>query len=306
MKTSAEQSNHPAWPALPFEQFKPTAYLLHRLIQAIGKLKLTTPFEPHWGNLPLWLTCRGLTTGTLPKEKGTYSIDMDFIDHVVICSTSEGLSQRFKIKNSSVSDLVNQLFTHLHELGLDITINPMPQEVPNPIPFDQDTKEHPYNSELVHNWWRILSSTNNILQQFHAKFRGITPPVGLMWGTLDIRDARYKGTIIPAKPGSNIIDRNAWDDEQVEVGWWAGSEDYPAPAFFCLAFPSPESLKDAQVKPSDAIWNEELGIFLLDYDLFRSKQNPDSDLLHFFESTYQAAADKLGWDPKLVGTGKPI
>jgi hypothetical protein len=43
------------WPDLPYQDFKSTQHLLHMGVQAIGKLKLTTPFEPHWANVALWL-----------------------------------------------------------------------------------------------------------------------------------------------------------------------------------------------------------------------------------------------------------
>ena len=46
-------------------------------------------------------------------------------------------------------------------------------------------------------------------------------------------------------------------------------------------------------------------MFLLDYDDLRKSQDPDADLLSFFESTYKVGAEKAGWDPHLVGTGKP-
>jgi hypothetical protein len=45
--------------------------------------------------------------------------------------------------------------------------------------------------------------------------------------------------------------------------------------------------------------------FLLDYDNLRTSSDPDSDLLSFFESTYRAGAELAGWDPNLVGSGKP-
>jgi uncharacterized protein DUF5996 len=45
--------------------------------------------------------------------------------------------------------------------------------------------------------------------------------------------------------------------------------------------------------------------FLLDYDDLRKSKDPDSDLLSFFESTYHAGAERAGWDPHLVGSGRP-
>jgi len=304
MSTSATIFTYEPWPALPYNEFKPTAYLLQRTMQAIGKLKLKTPFEPHWGNVALWVTSRGLTTGAIPFALGSFSVDVDFINHKISCYSSWGQYKDFPLTSTSVADLTKTLFITLHSIGVEMNINLMPQEVPNPISFDQDTEIRPYNAALANAWWRIIVSTHRVLKRYHAKFQGITPPVGLMWGTFDIRDARYKGTPLPLNTDINIIERNAFDDVQVEAGWWSGSEQYPKPAFFSLPFPTPEGIENKKIQPAAAKWDETLKEFLLDYDDLRQAKNPDERLLDFFESSYQAAAELQGWDMKLIGAGK--
>lgn len=296
----------PAWPEFSYTDFESTGYLLHRLLQGVGKLKLTTPFEPHWANVALWVTGRGLTSGPIPFNDMTFTVEIDFIAQQLQCSNSLGQFDGFSLQSHSVAEQISLLFSTLKGIGVDLVINPRPQEVPNPIPFDQDTMTREYHPELAHSWWQILKSTHQVLKRYHAKFKGISPPVGLMWGTMDIRDARYKGSSVPVKPGSNIIDRNAWDDVQVESGWWGGSEMYPKPAFFSLAFPLPAELEKLTIKPSAAVWNNELKEFLLDYADLRLSKNPDEDLLAFFESGYHAAAKLMNWDTSLITNGKPI
>ena len=48
-----------------------------------------------------------------------------------------------------------------------------------------------------------------------------------------------------------------------------------------------------------------MGEFLFDYDDLRQSKDPDGDLLSFFESTYKAGAERAGWHPNLVGSGRP-
>jgi hypothetical protein len=48
-----------------------------------------------------------------------------------------------------------------------------------------------------------------------------------------------------------------------------------------------------------------MGEFLFDYDDLRKSKDPDGDLLSFFESTYKGGAERAGWDPNLVGSGRP-
>jgi hypothetical protein len=296
------------WPALSYEEFKSTAYLLHGGIQAIGKLKLLTPFEPHWANVALWLTSRGLTTGQIAYETGSFCIDIDLITHQIICTTSWDTSGKFDLAPMSVAKLTATLFKVLKDISIDITVNPMPQEIPDPIPFNQDTKERPYEAPLANAWWRIMVSTYHVLKRYHARFTGRTPPIGLMWGTLDLRDARYRGTLVPTTGiNAGYIRRNAMNNAQVEAGWWIGSPNYPRPAYFSFTYPQPEGIEQAKLQPKAAHWNTTLGEFILDYDDLRQSKHPEQDLLAFFESTYQAGAEeRAGWPPELIGTGKPI
>jgi len=205
----------------------------------------------------------------------------------------------------SVAQVVKQLFEMLGKAGIKASINMKPQEVSDAIPFDQDTATRPYDRTLVTAWWRILLSTQRVMQIFHGRFNGKTQPIGLMWGTLDIRDVRYNGK--PASPGekADYIRRNAMNEELIEVGWWSGSPACPKPAFYSFTYPQPKEIERAKVRPASARWEPAMGEFLLDYDDLRKSQDPDADLLSFFESTYKAGTEKAGWDSHLVGSGKP-
>lgn len=293
-----------AWPPLPYKEFEPTLYFLHRLVQMIGKLKLTTPFEPHWANVALWLSSHGLTTGAIPYKTGIFSVSINFMDHEVHFESSWGKKAKLKIVPCSIADFYSHFQECLQDLELDLSINPLPQEIPNAIAFDLDHAPRPYNPELVGAWWQILISSYRVLEQYHARFAGISPAVGLMWGTLDLRDARYRNIPVDmCKAG--FIERNAMDVQQVEAGWWAGSEKYEKPAYFSFTYPQPQGIESSQIKPDSASWNKNLGEFILDYDLVRNSQDPDNLLLSFFESGYEAGAKLAGWDPKLLTEGKP-
>jgi hypothetical protein len=293
------------WPALSYPDFAATQHLLHMSLQAIGKLKLHEPFQSQWAEVPLWLNARGLTTGPIPYGGNAFEVRVDLVSHEVACTTSWGASGHFKLGPMSVAMFVEQLFDLLRKVDIKISINLKPQEVPNPIPFDQDTEQRPYEAALINDWWRILLSTQRVMQTFQGRFKGKTQPIGLMWGTLDIRDARYNGK--PASPGAkaDYIRRNAMNEELIEVGWWSGSAAYPKPAFYAFTYPQPEGIENARISPSRARWDASMGEFLLDYDDLRQSKNPDSDLLAFFDSTYKAGAACAGWDSNLVGTGKP-
>ena len=98
------------WPQLSYEAFKPTLHLLHMVAQAMGKLKLREPFEPHWDGVPLWLTCYGITTGPIGYKFGAYSVDLSIINHRIICRTSLNQEEKFKLASTSVAVLTSKLF----------------------------------------------------------------------------------------------------------------------------------------------------------------------------------------------------
>ena len=296
---------HEPWPALSYPDFAATQHLLHMGLQAVGKLKLKEPFEAQWAEVPLLLGSRGLTTGPIHYSGGAYEVTVDLISHQVGCATSWGSSGRYDMASMSVAEFVKQLFDILGEAGIKVSINLKPQEVANASPFDQDTVRRPYDAALVNAWWRILLSTQRVMQVFRGRFKGKTQPIGLMWGTLDIRDVRFNGK--PTSPGAkaDYIRRNAMNEELIEVGWWSGSAAYPKPAFYSFTYPQPREIEQAKVSPAGARWEPAMGEFLLDYDELRKSKDPDGDLLSFFESTYQAGAERAGWDPQLVGSGRP-
>lgn len=284
------------WPALNYEQFKSTGYLLHRATQIIGKLKLHTPFEPHWSNVILLLTARGLTSGLIPYNGLYFSIEIDLIQHRVSVITSNGLVDSFELFSMSVADFYHQLFSVLKNFNIIMLINLMPIEVPSPIQFTEDLELKNYDKNLANAWWRIMLSTYKVMLQYHAKFDGETPPIGLMWGTFDLRDARYNGiSVKPSGINTDFIRRNAMDEGQIETGWWPGNNIYPKPAFYSFTYPQPQEIEQQKVEPRAAHWDNNLSEFILDYEDIQNSKTPEQDLLHFFESTYKAGANCAKW-----------
>ena len=206
---------------------------------------------------------------------------------------------------TSVAAVVAALFDQLRHAGIDASITPLPQEVPNPIPFNEDREDRPYDRDLVNAWWRILLSAQRVLQVFQGRFTGKTQPIGLMWGTLDIRAAFYNGRPASPEPNAGFIRRNGMNAELTEMGWWSGDASYPRPAFYSFTYPQPQGIENAKLSPAAARWDAGMGEFLLDYDDLRQSSNPDRDLLAFLESTYNVGATAAGWESGLLGGGGP-
>lgn len=295
-----------SWPPLPYADFAATQYFLQMSLQAIGKLKLQEPFQPQWSGVVLSVNAQGLTTAAIPHAGGAYEVRVDLISHKVECVTSAGFMGNFKLASMSVADFVASLFDLLHAAGVDVSINLNPQEVANPIPFNQDKEQRAYELAWVNHWWRILLSTQRVLQTFQGRFLAKTQPIGLMWGTMDIRCTLYNGK--PASPGANAdyIRRNAMNAELIEMGWWSGTAAYPHAAFYSFTHPQPAGIEDARINPPGSRWDSTQREFIFDYDDLRKSKDPDGDLLLFFQSAYEAGAACAGWERGLMGTGKPV
>ena len=67
-------------------------------------------------------------------------------------------------------------------------------------------------------------------------------------------------------------------------------------AFYSYTAPEPEGLKSAIIKPQEAGYNLGMSEFILMYEDVRSAEDPDSKLMEFLQSTYEAGANLAGWD----------
>jgi len=282
------------WPALPLEEWEPTYKTLHMWTQIVGKIRLgLTPLQNHWWNTALYVNARGLTTSAIPYRDSAFEIQFDFINHRLELRTSSD-ERSLPLSPKSVAAFYRELFSLLSELGIDLQINTKPQEVPTPIPFDQDDIHASYDPEYAQRLWRILLSVDTVLQEFRARFIGKSSPVHFFWGSFDLCCTRFNGR--PAPPRKGIITSEAYSHECISVGWWPGGGDVAGPAFYAYAAPEPAGCGDQLVRPTKAGYSNPLHEFLLMYGDVRRDSSPRNAILEFAQSTYEAAASLAGWD----------
>ena len=58
----------------------------------------------------------------------------------------------------------------------------------------------------------------------------------------------------------------------------------------------PENLMKEPLLPAAAFWDDRAGMALLMYEEIRKASDPESTVLDFLETTYQAGAKCAGWD----------
>jgi Family of unknown function (DUF5996) len=299
------------WPALPFAEWKETAATLHMWTQIIGKIRLTqTPWINHSWHVTLYVTSRGLTTSPLPHGLSTFDITFDFIDHKLRIDKSDGAQRAIELRPRSVADFYQAVMSALAEIELPVSINTMPNEVANPIPFDRDQEHGTYDPEYANRFWRVLLQSARLFQEFRSHFCGKCSPVHFFWGSFDLAVTRFSGRSAPPHPGGvphlpDEITREAYSQEVSSLGFWPGNAASPTPIFYSYAYPEPPGFADTKIQPAAASYQPQLREFILPYDAVRTAEKPDQVLLNFAQSAYDAAS-KLGkWDRAALEEKKP-
>jgi hypothetical protein len=293
------------WPELPYAAWKDTRDTLHLWTQVIGKIRLAqTPWLNHSWHVTLYVTARGLTTGPMPWQGGAFQIGFDFIDHVLQIRTNDGRLREFSLQPMSVAQFYAGVVVSLKDLGIDVPINLMPNEIPDAVPFDKDTAHKSYDAEYANRFWRVLLAADLVFSKFRSGFIGKSSPVHFFWGSFDLAVTRFSGRTAPKHPGGvpnlpNNVAQEAYSHEVSSAGFWPGGGgpiDYPA--FYSYAYPAPNGFADAKVAPAEAFFSKDLGEFILPYDAVRNASDPDAALMEFLQSTYEAAANLAKWDRK--------
>jgi len=300
--TPVYPGNIDPWPSLPLNEWKDTAATLHMWTQIVGKIRLSqTPWINHSWHVTLYVTSRGLTTSPIPYGLKTFQIDFDFIDHKLVIETSDGNVRLLDLRPRTVADFYSQVMSSLKSLGIDVAIHTTPNEIPDPIPFEEDHKNASYDADYANRFWRVLVQTDRIFKEFRARFIGKCSPVHFFWGSFDLAVTRFSGRTAPPHPGGvphmpDVVAREAYSHEVSSCGFWPGGGAIDYPAYYAYAYPTPEGFKDYKIKPKGAFYSNDLGEFLLPYDEVRASDDPDAALLGFLQSTYEAAADLAKWD----------
>lgn len=290
------------WPKLPSSEWTESLATLHLWTQIVGKVRLElSPWINHSWQATLYVTSRGLTTSPIPYGGKTFQIDFDFIDHALTIGTNDGMSIPRQLKPQTVADFYREVMGALDSLGIDVSIHTMPNEIEEPLPFEEDLVHSSYNPEQVHLFWRALVQSARVFQTFRARFIGKCSPVHFFWGSFDLAVTRFSGRDAPKHPGGipylpDVVTVEAYSKEVSSCGFWPGNEGSPDPIFYSYAYPGPEGFAESTVQPDAAFWLTDLGEFVLPYEAVRTAEDPDATLTAFLQSTYEAAADLAKWD----------
>ena len=291
-----------SWPSLPLEAWSDTYQTLHLWTQIVGKIRLAqTPWTNHSWHVTLYVTPRGLTTGSIPYGARAFQIDFDFVAHELKIQCNDGGAAGFSLEPQSVAAFYRRVTEAMKNLGLEVKIHGKPNEVSNAVPFDRDAAHAAYDREYAHRFWQVLLQSDRIFKIFRARFVGKCSPVHYFWGAPDLAVTRFSSRLAPPHPGGvpNLPDRiarEAYSHEVSSCGFWPGGGPVAYPAYYSYAYPEPEDFANAAVKPAGAFYSADLREFMLPYEEVRNAPSPEATLLDFLQTTYEAAANLAQWD----------
>lgn len=293
------------WPHLDYLEWQETCSALHLYLQVAGKYRLAhTPWINHSWHATFYVTPTGLTSSPIPDGSGI-EIHFDFTDHTVTGINGDGGRQSFSLGPMTVAAFRHRFGEMISGLGGTPRFDGRPNEVADPVPFAEDRRDRPYDRDAVQRFHQALVATDRVFKAFRTSFLGKASPVHLFWGSFDLAVTRFSGRRAPLHGGGvpalpDDVAQEAYDREVSSAGFWPGGNGVDYPAFYAYAYPAPDGFKDAPVQPDAAFWHEGLSEFVLPYQAVQSADDGDAALLAFLQSTYEAAAERGGWDRELL------
>jgi len=289
------------WPKLDSARDHETLAIVHLASQMLGKVRVRhAPWTNHGWHVALQPNARGLAT--LPTASGdgrTFTLALDLCRHAIVLTTSAEEREELPLDAGSISTLHSGFVAMLRKHGLPSDFHGTPNEVPEPIPFSEDTARRSYDPESATRFREALAAMLPAFERFRAGFTGKSSPVHFWWGSFDLAVTRFSGRTAPQHPGGvpglpDRITREAYDQQLSSAGFWAGGVMQADAFFYSYAYPEPAGFRERPVSAGG--WNGDWQEFILPYEEIRSASNPGAVLADFLQSTYEAAADLADWD----------
>lgn len=300
MQTTAQLTDK--WPVINYDDWKDTLATVHLWTQIVGKIRLRKmPWLNHSWHVTLYVSPDGLSTGTVPYQHGIFQIDFNFMQHQLLISTSTGRKEAVELRPRSVADFYQALFEKLKALDIDVSIYTLPSEIADAIPFEKDEIHRSYDAQKMEDFWQALVKIHNVFTRFRTRFTGKCSPVHFFWGAFDLAVTRFSGRDAPPHQGEApnmpaAVMQEAYSKEVSSCGFWPGSEQYPHAVFYAYCYPVTPTFSEQAVQPAGAFYSQEMGEFMLPYEVVQQSPDPEETLLAFMQSTYEAAANTGHWD----------
>lgn len=293
---NALRNDNETWPDINVATWAGTKRSFHLYAQMLGKVRLSlSPVQPTWMFTALYLTPRGLTTGSIPWRGSSFDVTIDVFDSEIVVTRSTGARAAIAlVPVRPVAQVYRDLTSALETIGVDCFITPVPQEVPDTTPLDGDNRPAEYDPAAVIRWFQAATATGGVFEEWRSHFLGRTG-LQVWWGALDVALLLFGGRKVTPPTDRGYIMKYDLDTELMNVGLYLGDEKTP-PLFYGYIYPPPPNPEKLPVAPKEASWSSALGEWVLPYDAVRSSADPAATLRTFIDSIYEQCFAAAGWD----------
>jgi hypothetical protein len=285
-----------AWAALDVSEWSGTKRSIHLYAQMLGKIRLAlSPPQPNWMFTALYLSARGLTTGFIPYGLTSFEVTLDVFESSIAVARSNGESISVNLLPvRTVAEIYADLSAALGGLGIPCVISPIPQEIPDTTPLDEDRRPSAYDPAAVLRWFRAATATATVFESWRARFFGRSG-IQVWWGAFDVALMLFSGKRTTPPTDRGYLMKYDLDAELMNVGLYLGDERNP-PFFYGYIFPQPAGVEKLSIPPQ-ASWSPQLGEWVLPYEGVRASNDPVATLQAFIDSIYAMCFSAAGWDP---------
>ncbi len=296
MSTSQNTTgNEDPWANVDVANWAATKHNLHMYAQMLGKIKLAiAPVQPNWIFTALYLSPRGLTTGTIPSRDSSFGVAIDVFEPAIVLSRSNGAQAAIPLVPArTVAEVYAELLAALEALQIKCSINPIPQEVPDTTPFDRDHRPSQYDAAAVRRWFNAATAASGIFDAWRGRFFGRSG-VQFWWGAFDLALLLFSGRRVKAPTDRGYLMKYDLDAELMNVGLYFGDAQ-TRPFFYGYIYPEPAKAESLPIAPVQASWSSALHEWVLPYDAVRQSSEPQAALTSFIDAVYEQCFATAGW-----------
>ncbi len=138
---------------------------------------MDVPWVNHAWHATLYVTPRGLTTGSVHEPSGCVSLTLDLVDYRLMAKADGGARESFAFEAMSVADFYGPSRTPVEAVGGMIDINCIPSEVADAVPFSDDMDRRPYDAGAVACYHGALLRIVPVFETFRTRFIGKVSPL---------------------------------------------------------------------------------------------------------------------------------
>lgn len=273
-----------------------TKFTLHLISQILGKIKLeAAQQEPQWAHVALAVTPDGFSTGLLFHSEAAFQIDLDIRNSRIALNVDGDIGAVPLETSKSIKDYFDGIFQALNNRGINLAINPKPQEMAYKKMLDEDTDPLTFNHSDAMRGLKLFQYALQEQLKFIGPMRCRKMKPALFWGTFDVSLLVLHGIKAPI-PVDKVIERAAFDEHMIEYGFWLGDTDVDKPMFFVLPYPFLfKELDTSSLKPTEAYYDPAKSEFFLDLETVLNTDDPSRTIQDFFRASFDILIEELDW-----------